>query len=50
MVEVTVYSRSNCHLCDVAMAQLEKLSEEFEFTIVKKLIDEKDRKINDVKQ
>ena len=39
MVEVTVYSRSNCHLCDVAMAQLEKLSEEFEFTIVKKVID-----------
>jgi glutaredoxin len=39
MVEVTVYSRSNCHLCDVAMVQLEILSEEFEFTIVKKLID-----------
>jgi glutaredoxin len=39
MVEVTVYSRSNCHLCDVAMEQLTKLSAEFDFIIVKKLID-----------
>jgi glutaredoxin len=39
MVEVTVYSRSNCHLCDVAMEQLAKLSAEFDFIIVKKLID-----------
>jgi len=39
MVEVTVYSRSNCHLCEVALEQLSILSNEFEFTTVKKLID-----------
>jgi glutaredoxin len=39
MVVVTVYSRSNCHLCDVAMQTLIGLQEEFEFEIEKKLID-----------
>jgi len=40
MIEVTIYSRSNCHLCDVALGVLEKFRQEFNFKIVKILIDE----------
>jgi glutaredoxin len=39
MVEVSIYSRSNCHLCDVALEVLEQMQSEFSFTINKKLID-----------
>ena len=36
---VTVYSRSGCHLCDVALSDIEKFKSEFDFTIEKILID-----------
>ena len=39
MVEVSIYSRSNCHLCDVALEVLEQMQSEFSFMINKKLID-----------
>jgi glutaredoxin len=39
MIEVTIYSRSNCHLCDVALGALEEFRQEFNFQIVKILID-----------
>jgi glutaredoxin len=39
MIEVSIYSRSNCHLCEVALETLEQLQKEFSFLIVKKLID-----------
>jgi glutaredoxin len=39
MVEVTIFSRSNCHLCDVALETLENFQSEFTFTIEKILID-----------
>ena len=39
MVEVSIYSRSNCHLCDVALEVLEQMQSDFSFTINKKLID-----------
>ena len=39
MVLVTVYSRSGCHLCDVALSDIEKFKSEFDFTIEKILID-----------
>jgi glutaredoxin len=38
-IEVTIYSRSTCHLCDVAMATLIELQKEIEFGIEKILID-----------
>lgn len=39
MIEVSIYSRSNCHLCDVALGVLEQMQSEFNFVISKKLID-----------
>ena len=39
MTLVTLYSRSNCHLCDVAMESLTNLQSELEFEIEKLLID-----------
>jgi glutaredoxin len=36
---VTVYSRSTCHLCDVALETLHGLQSEIEFELEKKLID-----------
>jgi glutaredoxin len=39
MIEVTVYSRSNCHLCEVALEVIGEIRNEFEFTITKILID-----------
>ena len=36
---VTVYSRSTCHLCDVALETLHGLQCEIEFELEKKLID-----------
>ena len=39
MVLVTVYSRNGCHLCDVALSDIEKFKNEFDFTIEKILID-----------
>ena len=37
---VTIYSRSGCHLCDVALSEIEKFKSEFDFNIEKILIDE----------
>jgi glutaredoxin len=39
MIEVTVYSRSNCHLCEAALEVISEIRNEFEFTITKILID-----------
>lgn len=39
MEKVTVYSRSGCHLCDVALEEIEKFKNEFDFEIEKVLID-----------
>ena len=39
MHQVRIYSRSNCHLCDVALETLIELQKEFEFEIDKQLID-----------
>jgi glutaredoxin len=36
---VTVYSRKNCHLCDVAMESLESVKVELDFEIEKIYID-----------
>ena len=41
MIEVRIYSRSNCHLCDVALETLESFQGEFDFKIDKQLIDGK---------
>ena len=39
MTVVTVYSRKNCHLCDVAVESLESVKDEFNFEIEKIYID-----------
>jgi glutaredoxin len=39
MIEVSIYSRSNCHLCEVALGVLEEMRNEFDFQITKILID-----------
>lgn len=39
MTVVTVYSRKNCHLCDVAMQSLESVKVELDFEIEKIYID-----------
>ena len=38
-VKVTIFSRSNCHLCEVALEVLVGLQEETDFVIEKILID-----------
>jgi glutaredoxin len=38
-IEVTIYSRSNCHLCEVALGVLQGLQDEITFSIEKILID-----------
>jgi glutaredoxin len=38
-VKVTIFSRSNCHLCEVALEVLVGLQEETDFVIEKVLID-----------
>jgi glutaredoxin len=40
MIEVSIYSRSNCHLCEVALGILEGMREELKFEVKKILIDE----------
>ena len=39
MHRVLIYSRSNCHLCDVALETLVELQKELNFTITKVIID-----------
>lgn len=39
MIEVSIYSRSNCHLCEVALETLNEIRKEIDFTITKILID-----------
>ena len=39
MIEVSIYSRSNCHLCEVALGVLEQMRNELDFQITKILID-----------
>jgi glutaredoxin len=40
MIDVSIYSRSNCHLCEVALGVLEEMRNELDFQITKILIDE----------
>jgi glutaredoxin len=40
MIDVSIYSRSNCHLCEVALGVLEGMRNELDFQITKILIDE----------
>ena len=39
MVEVKIFARANCHLCEEAMSILEQMKSEFIFEINKILID-----------
>ena len=39
MIEVSIYSRANCHLCEQALDVLEQISVEIPFTIMKIFID-----------
>lgn len=39
MIEVSIYSRRNCHLCEVALEVLNKMRSELDFNITKILID-----------
>ena len=39
MIEVSIYSRSNCHLCEVALEVISEIRKDYEFTITKILID-----------
>jgi glutaredoxin len=39
MIEVSIYSRSNCHLCEVALGVLKEMRNELDFQITKILID-----------
>ncbi|MEJ6573861.1 MAG: glutaredoxin family protein [Actinomycetes bacterium] len=39
MTEVTIYGRSNCHLCEVALGTINEIRNEFEFTLTKIEID-----------
>ena len=36
---VTVFARSGCHLCEIALEEIEKFKDEFTFEIEKILID-----------
>ena len=46
MTVVTVYSRKNCHLCDVAIESLESVKSELKFEIDKIYIDGNTELIN----
>ncbi|NBV66087.1 MAG: glutaredoxin family protein [Actinobacteria bacterium] len=46
MTVVTVYSRKNCHLCDVALETLESVEAELDFEIEKIFIDGNEELIN----
>ena len=46
MTVITVYSRKNCHLCDVAVESLESIKAELNFVIEKIYIDGNDELIN----
>ena len=39
MKKVTIYSRSNCHLCEVALTTIMSFASEFDFEIERILID-----------
>jgi len=39
VIEVSIYSRANCHLCEQALDVLEQISVEIPFTITKIFID-----------
>jgi len=39
MVEVVIYSRTGCHLCDIAEETLKGLQDELKFALAKQLID-----------
>lgn len=38
-IKVSIYSRNNCHLCELALETLQQLQGEFDFRIEKILID-----------
>ncbi len=44
MVNITIYSKNNCHLCDIAKEALIKIRKEFPFSL-REVDIEKDKKI-----
>lgn len=44
MLNITIYSKKNCHLCDIAKVTLLKLQKEFSFSLIEVDI-EKDKEI-----
>ncbi len=44
MVKITIYSKKDCHLCDIAMETLLKTRKEFPFSLIEVDI-EKDKEI-----
>ena len=44
MVNITIYSKKNCHLCDIAKITLLKIRKEFPFSLIEVDI-EKDKEI-----
>jgi glutaredoxin len=44
MVNITIYSKKNCHLCDIAKEALIKTQKEFPFSLIEVDI-EKDREL-----
>ncbi|MGB8215774.1 MAG: glutaredoxin family protein [Candidatus Methanoperedens sp.] len=44
MVTITIYSKKNCHLCDIAKEALIKIREEFPFSLIEVDI-EKDKEL-----
>ncbi|MFZ3059324.1 MAG: glutaredoxin family protein [Candidatus Methanoperedens sp.] len=44
MVNITIYSKKNCHLCDIAKVTLLKIRKEFPFSLIEVDI-EKDKEI-----
>ncbi len=44
MVTITIYSKKNCHLCDIAKVTLLKIREEYPFSLIEVDI-EKDKAI-----
>ena len=44
MINITIYSKKNCHLCDVAKEALMKIREEYPFSLIEVDI-EKDKEL-----
>ncbi|NBQ60446.1 MAG: glutaredoxin family protein [Actinobacteria bacterium] len=47
MKKVTVYSRSGCHLCEIAIDRIKSTMDELKFELDIKLIDNDEGKVHD---